>query len=540
MQGANNQPSVSNSSVFAGARSIASSLSSQLKASISDPPPQNTPFNRDPESLNKKSESSMSNNNMAGRDSSQTAPTPNQLQAPFTPRRMGFPGPLSLKMPSRGPLSPVLDPALGYSVARRPRLDFARACTSLHHSTLAEQPSPDSSPSTSTSFPIPRNNKGSDSPIANHHHYHHSSSHASSLGSASMMDYAPSGDDSDSSSDEDLDVDLDLELGTPFAPAIQSTESAASISLMNHQKARLGGRAGRNSRHSSLSSASASNSSLASPSPTTPPVQNSSFGVGYFGRSKEGAARRKDSLTTALRNSLAVGGRGNDDEKRPDPIRRPVSRRGSLLPKTKTFQRIKAALQEEASPVDMEVKREAEITRQIREEDEESVPATAIPTQPSMDQELSDIREEDESMGSSGENVGLVGNKGIGISFSRQAQKHGGFWFGDQMDGLGGSPPTFPGLRMTSDGDIMMNSESTVSSPVASVPADMRRPKRRRTQDERFEPEFFKRRAVSPGLSHSPILAASPPLSGANGGGKRLNFQGMSDTGDGIMKMSLQ
>lgn len=128
MQGANNQPSVSNSSVFAGARSIASSLSSQLKASISDPPPQNTPFNRDPESLNKKSESSMSNNNMAGRDSSQTAPTPNQLQAPFTPRRMGFPGPLSLKMPSRGPLSPVLDPALGYSVARRPRLDFARAC----------------------------------------------------------------------------------------------------------------------------------------------------------------------------------------------------------------------------------------------------------------------------------------------------------------------------------------------------------------------------------------------------------------------------
>jgi hypothetical protein len=132
MQRANNQPSVSNSSIFAGARSIASSLSSQLKASISDLPPQNTPLNRDPENPNKKSESSMSNNNMAGRDNSQTAPTPNQLQAPFTPRRMGFPGPLSLKMPSRGPLSPVLDPALGYSVARRPRLDFARACMAHH------------------------------------------------------------------------------------------------------------------------------------------------------------------------------------------------------------------------------------------------------------------------------------------------------------------------------------------------------------------------------------------------------------------------
>lgn len=97
----------------------------------------------------------------------------------------------------------------------------------------------------------------------------------------------------------------------------------------------------------------------------------------------------------------------------------------------------------------MEVKREAEITRQIREEEEDSPSTTA----PSQDAELADIREEDESMGSSGENVGI---KGIGISFSKQAQRHGGFWFGDQMDGLGGSPPTFPGLRMTADGDIMV------------------------------------------------------------------------------------
>jgi len=49
---------------------------------------------------------------------------------PFTPRRLSFPGRLSLQTSSRGPLSPVLDPALGYSVARRPRLDFARACLS--------------------------------------------------------------------------------------------------------------------------------------------------------------------------------------------------------------------------------------------------------------------------------------------------------------------------------------------------------------------------------------------------------------------------
>ncbi|CAZ83293.1 unnamed protein product [Tuber melanosporum] len=526
-----------------GARRTTSSLSSQLAASLPPSHPAIAPPASAAHADKKLLESQT--NRMT------TAAVAGTASAPFTPRRLNFPGRLSLQMPSRGPLSPVLDPALGYSVARRPRLDFARACTSLHHSTLAEQPSPDSSPLNHTCFPIPRNNsnhnKGSDSPIASHHGGHHSSSHASSLGSTCMLDYAPSVDGSGSSSDEDLDVDLDFEFNTPTTPAMSNNESAASISLRNHQKARLGAR-GR-SRHSSNSSASASNSSLASPSPTTPPVQlGSAFTGGYFGRPQgEGGGRRKESLSQVLRSSFKIGkpggggggggsmglfgGTASEDEKdRPDPIRRPVSRRGSLLPKTKNFQRIKAALIEEASPLDMEVKREAEITRQIRDEEDNSPPPGPANTQ---DAELSDIREEDEGM-SYGDS-----NKGIGISFSKQAQRHGGFWFGDQMEGLGGSPPTFPGLRMSTDGDIMMNSESVVNSPVANMPAEMRRAKRRRTQDERFEPNVFKRRAVSPGLSGSPILAASPPL-GGGGGGKRLNFQGMSDTHDAIMKMSLQ
>ncbi|RPA96715.1 hypothetical protein L873DRAFT_1791504 [Choiromyces venosus 120613-1] len=588
MHSANPRPSTP--TPLPGARCTTSSLSSQLAASLPPPraaaaPPASS--HADKKALGESQSdriigtiASSTTTSASGTDNNSSTNNPSSsspASAPFTPRRINFPGRLSLQMPSRGPLSPVLDPALGYSVARRPRLDFARACTSLHHSTLAEQPSPDSSPLNHACFPIPRNNnnhnKGSDSPIANNHGgggVHHSSSHASSLGSTCMLDYAPSVEDSDSSSDEDLDVDLDLELTTPATPAMSNNESAASISLMNHQKARLGAR-GR-SRHSSNSSASASasNSSLASPSPTTPPVQlGSAFTGGYFGRSQgDGGNRRKESLSQVFRNSFKIGklgggggggggagsgggsteffsGAASEDEKdRPDPIRRPVSRRGSLLPKTKNFQRIKAALIEEASPVDMEVKREAEITRQIRNEEEDSPPPGPSNSQ---DAELSDIREEDEGM-----NYG-DSNKGIGISFSKQAQRHGGFWFGDQMEGLGGSPPTFPGLRMSTDGDIMvysylyttqMNSESVVNSPVASMPPEMRRAKRRRTQDERFEPNVFKRRAVSPGLSGSPILAASPPL-GGGGGGKRLNFQGMSanvflDTHDAIMKMSLQ
>lgn len=64
------------------------------------------------------------------------------------------------------------------------------------------------------------------------------------------------------------------------------------------------------------------------------------------------------------------------------------------------------------------------------------------------------------------------------------------------------------------------------------------------TQDERFEaPNNFKRRAVSPGVCGSPILTATLASNGSGGGngGKRLNFgQGISDTHDGLMKMSLQ
>lgn len=120
MQEASTCPCSSNLLTEAGARTITSSLSSQLKAS-------NSLGNT---SLNDKRTSLSTNNSMTRRDNSHI-PSASQLQTPFTPRRMGFPGPLSLKMPSRGPLSPVLDPALGYSVARRPRLDFARACMNI-------------------------------------------------------------------------------------------------------------------------------------------------------------------------------------------------------------------------------------------------------------------------------------------------------------------------------------------------------------------------------------------------------------------------
>jgi hypothetical protein len=259
-----------------------------------------------------------------------------------------------------------------------------------------------------------------------------------------MLDYAPSGDDSDSSTDEDLDGDFDLmEAVTPTNntpnPAPTHMESAASISLRNHQKARFGARKLRRPSNNR-------SRTMMSPSPTMQPISHGSMMGGGFDYSM----RRRDSLTLGP-SALEY------ESDRPDPIRRPVSRRGSLLPKTKNFQRIKAALIEESSPIDLEVKREAEITRQIREEDEPHLsPQPLQGENRTMGSELNSILD-DQGM-ESGDSTSQAGNRGIGISFSKQAERHGSFWFGDQMEGINinGSSPAYPGSRVGSDGDIVV------------------------------------------------------------------------------------
>lgn len=204
------------------------------------------------------------------------------------------------------------------------------------------------------------------------------------------------------------------------------------------------------------------------------------------------------------------------------------------------------------------MKREAEVTRQLREDDDaQTIKNSILPSPqllPTLDpEEIDDIGIEDESMGggseiglsrknSTGSRSGSIGS-GDTMAFNKRAQMFGTFNFDSEMSLSGNgyaSPPRFP-QRVNSDGDVVMdNGSSTVSSPV--VPVNM---KRRRTQEERFEEvNNFKRRAVSPGLCGSPILTGSPASSSAGnggGGGKRLNFgQGISDTHDGLMKMSLQ
>lgn len=171
----------------------------------------------------------------ASRRTSKDDSTIRDAPAPVTPRRPSFnPRGFALQMPPReftpptaasnpyvkpAPLSPKLDHSQIYAsptniLPRRSRgLDFSRAATSLHHSTLAEQASPDSSPTRGgramnipnrmNEFAGPEQTSSSLwSMMGNQERMHISSS----LGSTHAI-----GSDSSSSSDNDdlMDEDMD-------------------------------------------------------------------------------------------------------------------------------------------------------------------------------------------------------------------------------------------------------------------------------------------------------------------------------------------
>ena len=174
----------------------------------------------------------------------------------------------------------------------------------------------------------------------------------------------------------------------------------------------------------------------------------------------------------------------------------------------------------ELSPLDIEVKREAEVTRQLREEDDAHtitnsiLPSPQLPIQQTFDSEdFDDTAGEDESMGG-GSEIGLsrknstAGGGGSGttggsdmgtMGFSKRAQMFGTFNFESPESTNGySSPPRFPTQhpRMNSDGDIVMATDSAVPSPVA--PVEFRK---------------MKRRSMSPEPPTPPPSSLPPPLS---------------------------
>lgn len=108
---------------------------------------------------------------------------------------------------------------------------------------------------------------------------------------------------------------------------------------------------------------------------------------------------------------------------------------------------------------------------------------------------------------------------------------------------------------------------SQSSGPAMPMTFEIPRKGNKRMRDDDFDPNYFKRRAVSPGLSvqNSPVLPQSPGWWGTpppakadrvasngstggsqngagcgNGPPKRVGMQGMNDTNDGLMNMSIE
>lgn len=332
----------------------------------------------------------------------------NVAPSPSTPKRpFALPLSLSLQMPPRDisststagltkrvPLSPKLDPSGSYAspsvLPRRSRgLDFSRACTNLHHSTLAEQSSPDSSPiigsrgvtipSRKGLFPslstanFPESPGSSSNSIWSHIQHADKTLMSSSVGSISMME-----SDSGSSSSDDDHVMEHLEdeetihitpyttrmgngpLGSFGPPTISSpgaeytgSRSPAASKLMSFQRARS-----KKVRSRKSSSSASGHSSMHSPGSGSPPLLKSiesNLSIGYFPRepSNTSLRSRRESLSLGTKDLQLTDGEessegmllrssSNDDlgrstsstpavDERRTVIRRAVTRRTNML-----------------------------------------------------------------------------------------------------------------------------------------------------------------------------------------------------------------
>lgn len=295
------------------------------------------------------------------------------IASPSTPRRPDFLSRgLSLQMPprempmaspahfaARVPLSPQLDARNTYAspaslLPRRSRgAEFSRACTNLHHSTLPDQSSPDSSPTiTQKGIKIPprkprSNSMLMDSPNVNSHHGWGNGDRtaaSSSVGSINMLgseDSSSSSDDIDPMDPEDND---DPMIMTPQAksnimfpglgaangawPSLFSPAAQPNFASMHRARLRKG-------RSRKSSSSASGHSSMASPGPASPPNGKAD---GYFAReaAMRKAGSRRESLSIFANDLHISSGNDSGDEaatlpQTPGVVRRPVTRRGNLL-----------------------------------------------------------------------------------------------------------------------------------------------------------------------------------------------------------------
>ncbi|QDS72444.1 hypothetical protein FKW77_009450 [Venturia effusa] len=532
------------------------------------------------------------------------------IREPKTPRRPDFlQRGLSLQMPSGdslrpfspAPLSPQLTKNNTYASPAKvlPRhsrgMDFSRACTNLHHSTLAEQNSPDSSPTiTQKGVMIPHrkmsvNMMALDPPQFAPWSQAEKSMVSTSLGSVNMFDSECSSNSDEEDDPMEPDDNEETILNTPQVVKLHNPTSSTPISgsaawpganfpganpssfTTNFHRQRM-----RHGRSRKSSSSASGHSSMASPVPASPPAGKND---GYFGReaAMRGPSSRRESLSMHTHDLHISSGNDSGDEaakaqlSTPGVIRRAVTRRGNLLPKIRALGRVRDELMEESMPVDAEVKREAEVIRQVRESDtaETTQSSPTLQAVNGLSEALQGIPE-DNTMRLDGDTVAGFTGKGLFGTFGRQDSRSSGskdFW--NNFEHRTPPPPTFfpRGSSSTMSDDASMDSPTATSGPLGSlfpwiVPtreqtpapsiaqsqtqfqppagvhgpisaADGLRKVNKRRRDDDLDMQSIKRRAVSPGLSvgNSPILSQSPSQRSENLWGQSRH--GLSDSVSG-------
>ena len=452
---------------------------------------------------------------------------------------------------------------------------------------------------------------------------------SSSVSSNNMMDSETDSDDSS------IDMALDREtddpmLNTPAASRMNNFNANHSpgmewlngnqpsqVSLLSFQPHRMSFRRSRlrNNKSAHSSSSVSMRSSKPSPGPLSPPIRQSVESGGYFGSAKQARSRRESlslgtddlHLSDSEWDNQMIGPHdthatqsGHEAHGERGVVKRAVTRRSNLLPKTKGFARIRAALMEESDPLHTEARREAEVIKQVQESDSTysndnvlGMNTTAEPVEESVEQKDPDDQSTPELATE---------------PFCTQAKRHsGGLGFWDNFEHTPPNsdryrtpppPSLLPQDSTVSDENVALNgttqdasihstgstlfrqihqsrSRSRSTTPLASAGSNMQLPSsadivrkvnNKRRRDDDFDPASFKRRAVSPGMmsaQSSPVIPQSPTMTsdkswgkpppkthadrsnsassntGTPNGPKRVGLQGMTEASDGFMSMSI-
>ncbi|POS86255.1 hypothetical protein EPUL_000907 [Erysiphe pulchra] len=529
---------------------------------------------------------------------------------------------LTLKMPPREfkqptefiPVSPNFEKYTTNMLPRHSRgMDFSRAATNLHHSTLADKSSADSSP-IAAGRAISIHCKTNSHSLGSYGDFHNNMSSlwpmssnidqmnlSSSLGSVNMMMMGSDSSESCSDDDDLMDDIDDSILVTPhsrhFGDLNQDSladnwlgNSIYNYSPVNFQKGK------RKSKKKNLNSEGL-NTKLGL---ITKPAANNNSAQGSETLVEVINTRRESISWTA--NQLCISGNENDEktpknmfESTDSPpitpsrdgqkgvIRRPVTRRGNMLPKTKGFARIQVALAEESAPIETEVLREAAVVRQARESDIEYELRQPFGITPYS--QILALNAQKSEKGSSDEKISLLNAQSELKEKSLLRSKSKGIWanLGDETlfsQNFPRTPASVVGSDIVLDSplnstmppfsnDSASPQPSLISRPATPQPGGgpvavdiTQKLSKKRLRDDDFDLFSIKRRAVSPGMSvhNSPIIKSpmqrdhtawgSRPAStcniGENGKSpvntiqKRVGLQGMIDTNESLMKMSIE